>query len=125
MFVPVFGRWGVTLFALALGVGCFGAAIEITLNAGYLLAQSFGWSWGIDKRRRDASRFTVAYSLVLFLALGIAVSGLDPLQITLISVALTVVIMPLVVLPFLVLMNDEQCVGKHTSGPIGNGVLRS
>jgi hypothetical protein len=38
-------------------------------------------------------------------------------------VALTVVVMPLVVLPFLVLMNEEEYVGKHTSGPLGNGLL--
>jgi hypothetical protein len=51
------------------------------------------------------------------------VTSFDPLQVTLISVALTVVIMPLVVLPFLVLMNEEEYVKEHTSGPIGNGLL--
>jgi hypothetical protein len=40
-----------------------------------------------------------------------------------ISVALTVVIMPALVLPFLVLMNDEKYVKTHTSGVIGNGLL--
>jgi hypothetical protein len=40
-----------------------------------------------------------------------------------ISLALTVVIMPLVVLPFLVLMNDSKYVKDHTSGPIGNALL--
>jgi Mn2+/Fe2+ NRAMP family transporter len=115
MFVPVYGRWAVTLFALSLGVGCFGAAIEITLNAGYVLAQSSGWSWGADKKRRDAARFTAAFTVVLLLAHGIAGLGFDPLQVTLISVALTVVIMPIVVLPFLVLMNEERYVGRHMS----------
>jgi len=57
------------------------------------------------------------------LAVAIAINGFDPLRVTLISVALTVVIMPLVVLPFLVLMNEEEYVGKHTSGPLGNGLL--
>jgi Mn2+/Fe2+ NRAMP family transporter len=123
MFVPVFGRWAVMLFALSLGIGCFGAATEIALNAGYLLAQSFGWSWGIDKKRGDTARFTVAFTGVLLLAIGIAVLGFDPLKVTLISAALTVVIMPLVVLPFLVLMNDETYVKTHGSGPLGNGVL--
>lgn len=123
MFVPVFGSWAVTLFALALGVGCLGAAIEITLNAGYLLAQSFGWPWGVEKKRRDVSRFVAAFSLVLLLSMGIAVSGFDPLRMTLISVALTVVIMPGIVLPFLVLMNEEEYVKRHTSGAIGNGLL--
>jgi Mn2+/Fe2+ NRAMP family transporter len=123
MFVPVFDHWAVPLFALALGIGCLGAAIEITLNAGYLFAQSFGWAWGVGKKRRDAARFTVAYTIVLMLALALAVSGIDPLQVTLISVGLTVVIMPAVVLPFLVLLNDERYVKDHTSGAIGNGIL--
>jgi len=33
------------------------------------------------------------------------------------------VIMPLVVLPFLVIMNEAEHVGAHTSGPVGNGLL--
>ena len=123
MFVPVFGHWAVTLFACALGVGCFGAAIEITLNAGYVLAQSFGWPWGVDKPRRDAPRFCAAFTTVLLLSLVIGLLGFDPLQMTLISVALTVVIMPLIVLPFLVLMNDEQYVKQHKAGPFSNGFL--
>ena len=123
MFVHVFGHWAVTLFACALGVGCFGAAIEITLNAGYVVAQSFGWTWGVDKKRPDAARFSAAFTIVLLVALVIGVLGFDPLQMTLISVALTVVIMPLIVLPFLVLMNDEQFVKQHKAGPLSNGFL--
>jgi Mn2+/Fe2+ NRAMP family transporter len=123
MFVPVFGRWGVTLFALALGVGCFGAAVEIVLNSGYLLAESFGWSWGANRKRPDAARFTAAFTVMLLLALMVALLGFDPLQITLISVALTVVIMPVVVLPFLILLNDERYVKSHLSGSLGNGLL--
>ena len=124
MFVPVYGRWAVTLFALSLGIGCFGAAVEIALNAGYVLGQAFGWTWGIDKKRRDVSRFVTAFSVVLLLAVAIATIGFDPLRVTLISVALTVVIMPLVVLPFLVLMNEEEYVGQHTSGPIRQRAAR-
>jgi len=44
MFVPVYGRWAVTLFALSLGIGCFGAAVEIALNSGYVLGQALGWT---------------------------------------------------------------------------------
>jgi Mn2+/Fe2+ NRAMP family transporter len=123
MFVPAFNRWAIALFALALGIGCFGAAVEIALNAGYAFAQVFGWTWGANKPRRDAARFTSAFTFVLLAALGLAVIGFDPLRLTMLSVALTVVIMPFVVLPFLVLMNDEKYVKKHTSGLIGNGFL--
>jgi Mn2+/Fe2+ NRAMP family transporter len=87
------------------------------------LAQSLGWSWGANRPRRQAARFTVAFSLMLLVAMAVAVIGFDPLQLTLISVALTVVLMPAVVLPFLVIMNNPQFVHQHTSGAIGNGAL--
>jgi Mn2+/Fe2+ NRAMP family transporter len=123
MYVPVFGRWAITLFALSLGIGCFGAAVEIALNAGYTFAQAFGWSWGASRPRRDAARFTSAFTAVLGFAVLIGLIGFDPLRLTMLSVALTVVVMPFVVLPFLALMNDEKYVKKHTSGPIGNVFL--
>lgn len=123
MFVPTFGRWAVSLFALCLGIGCIGAALEITLNAGYVMAQVFGWEWGANKPRREEARFTTAFTFILLAALTIGVIGFDPLKLTMICVALTVVVMPFVVLPFLVLMNDKRYVKTHTSGPIGNGFL--
>jgi Mn2+/Fe2+ NRAMP family transporter len=123
MFVPPFGRWGVPLFAGALGIGCFGAAVEIALNAGYTFSQAFGWPWGANKSRREAARFTTAFTVVLIAAVVVAIIGIDPLRLTMISVALTVVVMPAVILPFLVLMNDDTFVKEHKSGPLGNGLL--
>jgi Mn2+/Fe2+ NRAMP family transporter len=123
MGMPVFHRWAVPLFAASLGIGCFGAAVELSLNAGYLFAQVFGWSWGANRPRRDAVRFTAAFMTVLCVSVIVALIGFDPLRLTLLSVAFTVVIMPFVVLPFIALMNDPDYVKQHTSGPIGNGVL--
>ena len=123
MFVPVFHRWAVPLFAASLGIGCFGAAVELSLNAGYVFAQVFGWSWGANRPRRDSARFSAAFTFVLGASLLVDLIGFDPLRLTLLSVALTVVIMPFVVLPFLALMNDPVYVKSHRSGPIGNGAL--
>jgi Mn2+/Fe2+ NRAMP family transporter len=123
MLVPVFHQWAVPLFAASLWIGCFGAAVELSLNAGYLFAQVFGWSWGANRPRRDAVRFSAAFILVLGASLIVALIGFDPLRLTLLSVAFTVVIMPIVVLPFLALMNDPKYVKNHVSGPIGNGLL--
>lgn len=123
MFVPVFGKWAVPLFALSLGIGCFGAAVEIALNAGYTSAQVFGWSWGANKPRSEAARFAAAFTGVLGLSVALALIGFDPLRLTLLSVAFTVVIMPVVVLPFLVLLNDPKYLKSHTAGPVGNVLL--
>lgn len=123
MFQPIFGQYGIAFFAAALGVGCFGAAVEISLNAGYLLSQGFGWSWGANRRRRDAARFSVAMLTMLTASVLLALCGFDPVRLTLISVGLTVMAMPAVVLPLLVLVNDRRFVKKHASGPIGNALL--
>lgn len=123
MFVPTFGRWAVALFALSLGIGCFGAAVELVLNAGYVSAQVLGWSWGADRPRRTAARFTWAFTAVLLAGLAVALTGVDPMRLTMVSVALTVIVMPALVLPFLVLMNDRKFVKGHTNGPVSNCLL--
>jgi Mn2+/Fe2+ NRAMP family transporter len=123
MLVPVFGQWAIGLFAASLGIGCFGAALEITLNAGNLIAQFGGWRWGANRPRREAPRFVFAFTIILAGSLAIIATGVDPLQLTMISVALTVMVMPAVVLPFLVLMNDPEYIKGHVNGPVANGVL--
>jgi Mn2+/Fe2+ NRAMP family transporter len=123
MFVPAFGRWAVALFALALAIGCIGAALEIALNMGYVLSQVFGWSWSANKSRAEHARFSCAFTFILVVAAAIALIGFDPLRLTMISVALTVVVMPLMVLPFLILMNDTKFVKNQTNTPVGNAVL--
>jgi len=123
MFVPAFGRWAVVLFALSLGIGCLGAALEIALNTGYVLSQVFGWSWSANEPRAANARFATAFTMILAAATALAVLGFDPLRVTMISVALTVVVMPLMVLPFLVLMNDTTFVKDRTNTVVGNAIL--
>ena len=120
---PILHSWGVPLFALALGIGCFGAAVEIALNAGYVAAQGFGWTWGANKHRLETARFSVAMTLMLIAGLIVAAFGFNPMRVTLISVGIAVIFMPIVVLPLLVLMNDDRFVKSHRNGPIGNAAL--
>ena len=123
MFVPAFGRWAVALFALSLAIGCIGAALEISLNMGYVLSQAFGWSWSANQPRGENARFSCALTFILVVGTALALLGFDPLRLTMISVALTVVVMPLMVLPFLVLMNDTRFVQTQTNTVVGNAVL--
>jgi Mn2+/Fe2+ NRAMP family transporter len=120
---PTLGRWALPLFAGTLGVCCFGAAIELALGTAYMLAQTFGWNWGENDKPHREARFAVAYSIILLLSGLTLLSGLDPLKLTMYSMALTAVILPLVVIPFLVLMNNEEYLHEHTNGFIGNAVV--
>ncbi|MGF1935198.1 MAG: NRAMP family divalent metal transporter [Nostoc sp. ChiQUE02] len=123
MLTETFGYWGFVLFAASLGIACFGAALEVSLDTAYIVAQAFGWNWGENLKPKDAARFSLVYTVFVFLASLLMVFGIDPLQLTLFSMAITAVILPPVVIPFLVLMNDEFYVGKYRNGWISNSVV--
>jgi Mn2+/Fe2+ NRAMP family transporter len=123
MLTPAMGRWGFFLFAGALGISCFGATLEIALAAAYMTAQGFGWRWSEDARPRDAARFSLVYTITLALGALIVITGIDPLALTLMSMALTAALLPIAIVPFLLLMNDPRYVGTHRNGWIGNVVV--
>ena len=51
------------------------------------------------------------------------VAGVDPLALTLFTMALVGLVLPLVIGPLLILMNDEHYVGKYRNGPVTNGMV--
>ncbi|HZP40764.1 MAG TPA: divalent metal cation transporter [Candidatus Binatia bacterium] len=123
MMVPAFGRWGVALFAASLGVGCFGAALELSLNAAYVLAQALGWGWGKNESPARNARFSLTYTAILVAAAIVMLSGVDPLALTLVTMVLTVVALPVVVLPLLVIMNDPHYLGRDVNGRASNAIV--
>ncbi|WP_375506967.1 NRAMP family divalent metal transporter [uncultured Nostoc sp.] len=123
MLTETFGYWGFVLFAASLGIACFGASLEVSLDTAYIVAQAFGWNWGENLKPKDAARFSLVYTVFVFLASLLMVFGIDPLQLTLFSMAITAVILPPVIIPFLVLMNDELYVGEYRNGWISNSVV--
>lgn len=123
MLTPVFGYWGFLLFAASLGIACLGAALEISLEQAYLVAQGFGWNWGENMKPREDPGFALVYTASIFLSSLLMLVGIDPLKLTLFSMALTAASLPITVVPFLFLMNDERYVGEHRNGIVGNAVV--
>lgn len=123
MLVPTLGYWGFILFAMSLGIACMGAALEVALDCAYDASQTFGWNWGESKKPHEAARFSAIYTVFLPLAVLPIALGLDPLKLTLFSMAITAVVLPLVTIPFLLLMNDETYVGEHRNNWLGNCVV--
>jgi len=117
------GRAGFWLFVASLGIACFGAALEVTLAVAYMVAQGLGWNWGENVKPRHAARFCATYTVVVALAMLIVITGVDPLKLTLLAMALTAATLPVAVVPFLFLMNDPFYVREHCNGWIGNGVV--
>jgi Mn2+/Fe2+ NRAMP family transporter len=117
---PVFGKWGFYLFAASLGITCFGAALEASLGQAYLVAQGFGWNWSEDAKPRTDPAFALVYTGFIIMALLPIAMGVDPLKLTIFSMAVTALALPFGVVPFLILMNDPNYVGDHHNGWISN-----
>jgi Mn2+/Fe2+ NRAMP family transporter len=123
LLVPVFGYWGYWLLVGSVGIACLGAALEITLEIAYFTAQGFGWNWSENQRPRDEARFAAAYTLTIIIAASITVTGIDPLTITIFSMALTAATLPVSIVPFLFLMNDYSYVRVYRNGWFSNAVV--
>lgn len=123
MLVAAFGDWGFYLFVGSLAVAAAGAALEVSLANAYGFAQGFGWNWGESLKPAKAARFSFVYTVSIALAALILTSGLDPLRLTLFSMALAALILPLFVVPFLVLMNDPKYMGEYRNGKLSNAVV--
>jgi Mn2+/Fe2+ NRAMP family transporter len=121
--VQPLGRWGFILFVASLGIACFGAALEIALSIAYLVAQGFGWKWGENIRPRDAARFTLTYTIAVAVAGLLIATGLDPLKLTIFSMALTALSLPVTVVPLLILMNDSEYLGDNVNHWIANAAV--
>ena len=116
-------KWGFTLFALSMLFACFGAALEISLAIAYFFAQGFGWNWSENLTPSKDARFCLTYTLIIMLAAIPLLFGIDPIQVTIISMALTAVALPLAIAPFLFLMNDPIYLGEHRNGWLSNTVV--
>src|SRR5439155_27225920 len=114
------GSWGYLLFAASLFIACGGAALEVSLGQAYVTAQAFGWNWSKSQPPKKVARFTLVYTASVFLASLLMVAGVDPLALTLFTMALVGLVLPLVIGPLLILMNDEKYVGKYSNGPVSN-----
>jgi Mn2+/Fe2+ NRAMP family transporter len=117
------GRWGFYLFAATLLITCLGAALELSLATAYSFAQGLGWNWGESVHPRDAARFSLTYTGMIAISTLLMVAGIDPLKLTLFSMALTSLTLPVVTFPFLILMNDRDYCGEYGNHWIGNAAV--
>jgi Mn2+/Fe2+ NRAMP family transporter len=102
---------------------CLGAALEISLAIAYFFAQGFGWNWGENLAPSEDARFCLTYTIIILVAAIPLLIGLDPIKVTMMSMALTAATLPLAIVPFLFLMNDPIYLGEHRNGWISNSVV--
>jgi Mn2+/Fe2+ NRAMP family transporter len=114
------GKIGIAVVIVGFVAATFGAACETGLSAGYSLAQFFGWQWGKMVRPDKAARFHLVLILATSLAIGVLVTGVDPIMVTEMSVIFSAVALPLTYFPILVVANDRDYMGDHVNSAVSN-----
>ncbi|GAA2236839.1 divalent metal cation transporter [Rarobacter faecitabidus] len=116
------GKLALVIVILGIFAATFGAALETSLSSGYTVAQFFGWSWGKFRKPAQAARFHLTMIIALLIAIGVLLTGVDPVAVTEYSVVFSAVALPLTYIPILLVANDPGYMGKHVNGRVTNAV---
>ena len=116
------GKLAVVILLIGMFAAIFSAAIETGLSAGYTVSQFFGWQWGKYVRPREAALFHVVVIGSICLAVGIALTTLDPIKVTEYSIVLSAAALPLTYFPILIVANDPTYVGEKTNSKPLNAI---
>jgi manganese transport protein len=114
------GETGLVLALVGILLAVGGASIDTLFAGAYNFAQFFGWEWGRYRSPAGAPRFTLGWRVLLVLALGVVMTGVDPVQLTEYAVIFSVVALPLTYLPILLVANDRAYMGRHVNGRVAN-----
>jgi Mn2+/Fe2+ NRAMP family transporter len=117
--VPL-GKIGLLLALIGILFAVGGASIDTLFAGAYNLAQFLGWEWGRYRHPSGAPRFTLTWMVLLILALGIVMTGVDPVMLTEYAVIFSVVALPLTYLPILLVANDRAYMGNYVNGRLSN-----
>lgn len=120
MLTGAFPFWGFLLFAVSMGIACVGASTEVGLSLAYSVSQTFGWDWGQTLEPQKDARFALTYTAAVLLAALLMAFGLDPLKLTVYTMALNAMVLPVVSVPFLLLMNDSRMLRQFHNGMLSN-----
>jgi Mn2+/Fe2+ NRAMP family transporter len=110
-----FGTTGLLLALVGLLLAVAGAAVETCMSNAYAIAQFFGWEWGRHDKPWDAPRFTIAWIVMLLLAMLIVLTGIDVMSLVQYAVLFSIIVLPLTYLPLLLLAGDKGYMGKHAN----------
>jgi len=106
---------GWVLFLIGVFAVSLGAGLECSLSTAYGVAQYLGFDWGKHFRPRDAPVFSLVYTVMIPLAIVVAVTGVNPIGLTLWAMAIAAFSLPFTFVPLLVVANDPLYMGEQVN----------
>jgi Mn2+/Fe2+ NRAMP family transporter len=104
------------LFAIGLFDAGFLGALCISLSSSWAVGEVFGWAHSLNKSVKDAPWFYVLYLVMLGTSGAVVLIPHAPLVIiTMFVQVVAVTLLPSALIFLILILNDEQFMGKHVS----------
>jgi NRAMP (natural resistance-associated macrophage protein)-like metal ion transporter len=119
---PLAGKFSYVCFALGvIGTG-FLAIPVLTGSLSYILAESFGWKEGLDKKFSEARAFYIVVILSLIIGLLINVLGISPMRALIFTSILYGVTSPVMIAVVLHIANNKKIMKDFTNSRLSNSL---
>jgi NRAMP (natural resistance-associated macrophage protein)-like metal ion transporter len=117
---PLAGKFSYLCFALGvIGTG-FLAIPVLTGSLSYILAESFGWEEGLDKKFHEARAFYIVIILSLIIGLLINLMGISPMKALILTAILYGVTSPVMIAVVIHIGNNKIIMNDYTNNRFSN-----
>ncbi len=117
---PLAGKFSYVFFALGvIGTG-FLAIPVLAGSLSYMLAETFDWQEGLDKKFNEARAFYIVLIFSLIIGLLINVMGISPMQALIFTAILYGVTSPVMIGVILHIGNNKKIMGEFTNSHLSN-----
>lgn len=117
---PLAGNLAYTLFALGvIGTGLLAVPV-LAGSLSYMIAETFNWEEGLDKKFHEARGFYLTMIVSLVIGLAVLFSGVSPVRALVYTAVLYGLTAPVMITMILMICNNRQIMGKYTNGFLSN-----
>ncbi len=117
---PVAGKLAYLLFAIGvLGTG-FLAIPVLAGSLSYIMAETFGWVEGLDKKFFQAKGFYITIIVSLLIGLSMDFLGISPIQALIYTAILYGLTAPVMIVIVIHICNNKKIMGEFTNGMWSN-----
>jgi Mn2+/Fe2+ NRAMP family transporter len=117
---PLAGKFAYIFFALGvIGTG-FLAIPVLAGSLSYMLAESFGWQEGLDKKFNEAKPFYIVIIIALVIGLLINILGISPMKALIYTAILYGVTSPVMIAVVMHIGNNKKIMNKFTNSRLSN-----
>jgi len=117
---PIAGKAAYIIFAVGvIGTG-FLAIPVLAGTLSYILAETFGWKQGLDKKFHEAKGFYITIIISLLLGVSLSLLGISPIQALIYTAILYGITAPVMIAVILHICNNKKVMKTYTNSKLSN-----